>query len=45
MILLLGVAGGINCSGCSKEPEPNPELKIPDVPPSSNGAKKMPAKK
>lgn len=36
----------LGAGGCSKADEtPNPELKVPDVAPSSHGSKKLPGKK
>ena len=35
-VMLLALGGVVGPTGCSKDGEPNPELKIPDVPPVSS---------
>lgn len=45
-LLLIGASllGSGGCSG-SKDSQPNPELKVPDIPPSTRDTKKLPKKK
>jgi hypothetical protein len=46
-VLLIAMIGAIGPGGCTKQPEApqNPNLKIPDVPPSERDSRKPPEKK
>jgi hypothetical protein len=40
VLLALPVAAGLGCGGGKNESQPNPDLKVPDVPPGERGAGK-----
>jgi hypothetical protein len=46
LVVLLAMVSVVGPSGCAKEDEqPNPNLKVPEVPPAGKDSKKMPTKK